>query len=145
MGHPELVSDSRFATSELRQANHDEIDKIITAWAAGEDVHDAFHRLQAAGVPAGPFLDEAMFSGDPNILAREWRRPLTTTDVGTHLHAGHAYAGLDQAWRRGSPGLGEDNEYVYKKLLGVTDEDYEHYREIQILSEDYLDKTGTPY
>jgi crotonobetainyl-CoA:carnitine CoA-transferase CaiB-like acyl-CoA transferase len=145
MGQPALARDSRFSSLEMRQAHHDELDVIITEWAARQEVSDAFHRLQAAGVPAGPLLDEAHFSEDPNIVDRGWLRPLRTTDVGTHLHPGHPYSGLDLVWRRGSPGLGEDNEYVYKELLGVSDEDYEHYRSIKILSEDYLDKAGQPF
>jgi crotonobetainyl-CoA:carnitine CoA-transferase CaiB-like acyl-CoA transferase len=145
MGQPVLARDPRFATRDMRQAHHDELDVIIAEWAARQDVLDAFHRLQGAGIPAGPLLDEEHFSEDPNTVARGWLRPLRTTDVGTHLHPGHPYSGLDQVWRRGSPGLGEDNEYVYKELLGVTDKEFEHYRSIKILSEDYLDKTGEPF
>jgi hypothetical protein len=40
--------------------------------------------------------------------------------------------------------LGEDNEYVYKKILGVSDEEYERYREEKFLAEDYLDRLGEP-
>jgi hypothetical protein len=47
-------------------------------------------------------------------------------------------------WRRGSPGLGEDNDYVYKTILGVSDEDYERYRAQNILAEVYLSPQGEP-
>ena len=52
--------------------------------------------------------------------------------------------GVPQAWRRGSPALGEDNAYVYKGILGVSDEDFERYREERILADDYLGPDGSP-
>ncbi len=64
-----------------------------------------------------------MFCADPHVRARGWLRPLTTTDVGTHLHAGLPYRGVPLVWRRGSPGLGEDNEYVFTQILGVSNEE----------------------
>ena len=48
-------------------------------------------------------------------------------------------------WERGSPTLGEDNEYVFKKLLGVSDEEYAQYEEDNLLATDYLRPDGTPY
>jgi crotonobetainyl-CoA:carnitine CoA-transferase CaiB-like acyl-CoA transferase len=145
IGQPHLASDRRFAGDASRHANHDELDEIITAWTGPQDVFDAFHVLQAAGVTAGPLLDDEMFSADPHVQARHWLQPLTSLDVGTHAHPGLPYRGVPQVWRQGSPVLGQDNEYVYKQLLGVSDEDYERYRTDKILAEDYLDRSGEPY
>ncbi|HVM65332.1 MAG TPA: CoA transferase, partial [Acidimicrobiales bacterium] len=136
IGAGSLRDDPRVATLEGRRAHHDEIDKVVSAWAGEQDAYAAFHLLQAAGVPAGPFLNDTMFFGDPHLTARGFLRPLTTTDVGSHMHAGHAYRGVPQAWRRGSPALGEDNEYVFKTVIGVTDADYERYRRDLITAED---------
>ncbi|MCW2523732.1 MAG: bbsF 1, partial [Frankiales bacterium] len=102
-----------------------------------------FHRLQQAGVPAAPLMDDAMFCADPQVQARGWMRPLTHTDVGTHRHPSHPYRGVPQVWRRGSPALGEDNEYVYKSILGVTDEEFERYAETRMLALDYLAPDGS--
>jgi hypothetical protein len=52
---------------------------------------------------------------------------------------------VPQVWWRGSPSLGQDNEYVYKQLLGVPDDIYHRYRAEHILGEDYLDPSGEPY
>jgi len=145
IGQPHLASDRRFAGDASRHANHDELDEIITAWTGPQDVFVAFHVLQAAGVTAGPLLDDEMFSADPHVQARHWLQPLTSLDVGTHAHPGLPYRGVPQVWRQGSPVLGQDNEYVYKQLLGVSDEDYERYRTDKILAEDYLDRSGEPY
>lgn len=145
IGRPELADDPRYATAAERRAHHDELDTLLQQWVATRPALDSFHQLQAHRIAAGPLMDEQVFSSDPHVQAREWLRPLTSTDVGTHLHPGQPLRGMPQAWRRGSPNLGEDNEYVYKKILGVSDEEYEHYRREHILAEDYLQPDGTPY
>src|SRR6185437_3625424 len=124
LGGDELVHDPRFVDAVSRRAQHDELDVLIGAWTARHAPLEAFHLLQQAGVAAGPLLDDEMFAADPQFLARQWQRELRSLDVGTHLHPGHPYRGVPQEWRRGSPVLGEDNEYVYKAVLGVSDEEY---------------------
>jgi crotonobetainyl-CoA:carnitine CoA-transferase CaiB-like acyl-CoA transferase len=145
LGRPALAEDPRFADAPSRRLHHDEIDELISAWSAGQPLYNAFHTLQRAGVPAGPLLSDDSLIRDPQFEARQWLQPLNSCDVGTHLHPGLAFRGVPQAWWRGSPILGEDNEYVYKKILGLSDRDFAHYREEKILAEAYLAPDGTPY
>jgi crotonobetainyl-CoA:carnitine CoA-transferase CaiB-like acyl-CoA transferase len=145
MGRAELGDDPRFITSAARRANHDELDAIIVAWAADQPLLEAFHKLQHAGVPAGPLLDDLAFADDPHLNDRQWQRPLLSLDVGTHLHPGQPYRGVPQEWRRGSPVLGEDNAYVYKEVLGVSDEEFARYGDEKFRAEDYLDRLGEPF
>lgn len=145
LGQPELADDARFADAAGRRAHHDDLDRMIQEWVSTVPVAEAFASLQAAGVPAGPLMDDQMFTSDPQLRAREWFQPLSSGDVGTHLHPGYPFRGVPMAWRRGSPTLGEDNEYVYKTILGVSDEDFARYRDERMLAEDYLKPDGTPY
>lgn len=145
IGRPDLAEDPDLSGLAGRQASHDRLDGAISSWISGISALDAFHALQAAGVAACPLFDDELLTGDPHMAARGWLRPLTSLDVGTHPHPGLAFTGVPQVWRRGSPVLGEDNEYVYKKVIGVTDEEFETYRRGNILSDDYLMPDGTPY
>ncbi len=140
-----LADDPRFSSAPERRRNHDALDELISAWTARRDMIGAFHELQRSGVPAGPLLDDESFTDDPQLAARGWFRPMESGDVGTHLHPGPAFTGVPLAWRRGSPVLGEDNEYVYRKLLGVSDDDYRRYQEERIMATDYLQPDGTPF
>jgi crotonobetainyl-CoA:carnitine CoA-transferase CaiB-like acyl-CoA transferase len=145
IGRQDLAGDPRLRDGPGRQTHHDELDDAIGAWAAGREVFEAFHALQRAGVPAGPLLDDELFTSDPHMASRGWLRPLVSLDLGEHLHAGPAFEGVPQVWWRGSPVLGEDNAYVYKEIMRVSDEEYERYRTEKILGEDYLDPLGEPY
>jgi crotonobetainyl-CoA:carnitine CoA-transferase CaiB-like acyl-CoA transferase len=145
IGRKDLRDDPRFGDRASRQTNHDELDTIIGAWAAEQVATEAFHVLQRAGVAAAPLLDDVAFAADPHFSHREWQQPLESFDVGTHLHPGLPYRGVPQRWWRGSPVLGQDNEYVYKEILEVSEEDFERYRRELILADDYLDPDGQPY
>jgi crotonobetainyl-CoA:carnitine CoA-transferase CaiB-like acyl-CoA transferase len=145
IGRPDLGDDPELADLRGRHAHHDRLDRAIAEWTETRSTSDAFRILQEVGVPAAPMFDEEMFNTDPHFAARGWQQPLESGDVGTHLHPGLAFRGVPQVWRRGSPTLGEDNEYVYKTILGVSGEDFEGYRKANILAEDYLMPDGTPY
>jgi crotonobetainyl-CoA:carnitine CoA-transferase CaiB-like acyl-CoA transferase len=144
LGRPGLAQDPDLADCAGRYERHDLLDELISGWAAEQDVIAAFHALQRAGVAAAPLLNEELLVEDPNVAARQWIRPLTSTDVGPHLHIGNAFRGLPARWDRGSPILGEDNEYVYRTLLGLTEKEYQHLQEVGIVTEDYLGEDGDP-
>ena len=145
IGRSELCDDERFSTLDGRRTNHDQLDEIIEAWTCQRSSFEAFHALQLGGVAAAPMLDDTDFSTDAHVRDRKWLRSLHSLDVGSHLHPGLPYRGVPLEWRRGSPILGEDNEYVYKQILGVSDADFDRYREERILADDYLDSNGDPF
>ena len=71
-------------------------------------------------------------------------RPLSSLDVGTFDHIGPVFRGIPLAWDRGAPVLGQDNEYVFKDLLGLTEPEYERLVAQKIAVQDYLDADGNP-
>ncbi len=55
LGHPDLAQ--RFPDAPSRGANADEIDQLISSWAAGKDANTACEMLQDAGIAAAPALE----------------------------------------------------------------------------------------
>jgi crotonobetainyl-CoA:carnitine CoA-transferase CaiB-like acyl-CoA transferase len=144
IGQPEAATDERFATAAARHENHDELDAMILSWTVTQDAYVAFHTLQRAGVPAAPVLDEPAAFADEHMNARGFFRPLPGRDTGEFPYAGHLFRGLPLVWWRGGPALGEDNAYVYKEILGFSDEDYAQLEKSQHIAEDYLSPDGQP-
>jgi crotonobetainyl-CoA:carnitine CoA-transferase CaiB-like acyl-CoA transferase len=144
IGRDDLLADSRFATVAGRYEHHDDLDRAISSWTAMQDVTAAFHALQQAGVTAAPQFTEAMLADDPHVAARGWIKPMTSRDVGTYPHIGHAFQGLPQVWERGAPVLGEDNDYVFRKVLQLDDEEYQRYVDTKVIVDDYLDADMNP-
>ena len=68
----------------------------------------------------------------------------TSRDVGTFPHIGYAFQGVPQAWDRGAPVLGEDNDYVFRKVLQLDDDEYQRYVDAKVIVDDYLDADMNP-
>ncbi len=73
-GHPEWESDARFASSELRRINRDDLEAAIEAALAIETRDTVIARLEAADIPFGEYRDIASFLEHPQLSARDrWR------------------------------------------------------------------------
>ena len=140
LGDPEWARDPRFATPAARLAHHDEIDRLITDWSSDLDPDEAMQRLQAAGVPAGRLLNERDAFADPHIRARGFFIEQWQADCGTHRYPGHQWKMLGTPLRadRPAPLLGEDNEYVYRELLGISESEYRRLEAEQHIGTAYL-------
>jgi crotonobetainyl-CoA:carnitine CoA-transferase CaiB-like acyl-CoA transferase len=127
IGRDDLLSDSRFADQPGRHANQDALDEAIAAWTSTQDRMDAFHTLQAAGVPAGPVFRPADVFADPHLRARDDFQTVHHPAAGTYEHyktSIHHMSKTPLPIRKHAALLGEDNEYVYKEVCGYTDEEY---------------------
>ncbi len=98
------------------------------AWTADKDRYELMHRLQAAGVPAGAVQTaEDTNDHDPQIAGRglffEMDHPVIgeARFEGTPIQFSRT---VQENWRS-APLLGEDNDYVCKGLLGVSEDEYE--------------------
>ena len=128
-GYPGLLNDDRFRTLSGRRSNEKELDELIGRWTVGRDAEQAVALLQEAGVPAGVVQNAEDLARDPHLAARRFFVPLE------HPTLGHALSdrspirfGEDETrnWKA-APELGEDNRYVFKELLGLTEEEFLHY------------------
>jgi crotonobetainyl-CoA:carnitine CoA-transferase CaiB-like acyl-CoA transferase len=147
MGQPVWAGDPRFDTVAGRMAAPDELDRALSDWTKNMDRYEIFHRCQAEGVPAAPVMDEADAYEDPQLRYYGFFRPLHSPHTGEHLYPAHAvrWTGPPLLWERGAPGLGDDNEYVYKDILKLTDTEYDDLqREGVHISQDFLDSDGHP-
>lgn len=126
-GQPELASDLRFADALGRHRHQDDLDPIIAAWTKKHDPYDVMRLLQEAGVPAGPVISHHEAFRDPHLRARGFFQAVTHPQAGTHPYSGPLFklSRTPLSIRSPAPTLGQHNEYVYKHLLQVSDEEYE--------------------
>ena len=143
-GVPSLEADERFATLEGRMAHHDEIDVRISAWTEQLTSVEVFHQSQAAGVPAGQVLRESQLRTDPHIADRCWFRQNGSVEQGWHSFPGRQWRwdGPEMPWRPIGI-LGDANEYVYRQILGLDDDEWRALHDEGHISRDYLQPDGT--
>ena len=124
IGQPELVSDVRFATNAARLQNRQELDEIISQWTVQNSHYEVMHKLQAAGVTAGAVLSTGEFVEDEHVKARGFMESFDHPVVGEKLYPGVPFKmSLTPGYiHRPAPCLGADTEYVFKNLLGLSDE-----------------------
>ncbi len=125
-GHQDAASDTRFSNPVLRYQYHDAADELIRAWAIEWDRDELVEALRHRGVVAGPVLDDEDAFHDEHLKARAYFVEEEQADTGTFRYPGFPYRFSETPLtvRRGPVLLGEDNEYVYKELLGVSDSEY---------------------
>lgn len=123
MGAAELASDPRFATAAARLANRTALDAEVSRWTAGLEADAAAERLQAAGVAAHASWTTPQIAADPHLRARraivEVHEPDGTerAAVGVPMRLSK---GPEIGINRGTPRLGEHEDYVYGELLGMS-------------------------
>ena len=135
IGRPDLAAAPNLASAAGRKAHEDEVDNAITAWTTSQDDYEAMHILQQAGVPAGPFLEPARLFHDPHL-----RQGGYFTWLRTHDGAWRDLPGIGWRFRGGpapcvapAPVLGQDNDYVYRNILGLSEAEIARLVEEQII------------
>ena len=141
MGNEDLAAHPDYQDSLNRWNNRKQLDVIISQWTATQNARSVMERLQAVGVPAGQIMDEADAFADPHHRDRGFWQPLDHPEIPERSmeHAGPLFRmdGHLNTVRRAAPRLGEDNEYVYKEILGFSDEKYREFEESGHIGMDY--------
>ena len=117
--------DPKFATFLSRKENEDELEHLIGEWTKDYAPHQLMTMLQGVGVPAGVVATGQDIFEDPQVKHRQHFRFLEHKVIGRTAHHAPAYIlskTPNHIWKAG-PCLGEDNEYVYKQILGYSDEE----------------------
>ncbi|MCE7029641.1 CaiB/BaiF CoA transferase family protein [Jiella avicenniae] len=136
MGEPQLARDPRYGTAEARIAVRGELDEMVEAWTRQIDAEDAARRLQKAGVPAHVSWRAADIAEDPHMRARGAVVPVRETDGRERMAVGFParFSGSDAPGiERGTPGLGEHEDYVYGELLGMGRAERERLIETEVI------------
>lgn len=140
IGSPRWTEEERFASHKDRYENQRELDAHFTEWTRQHDHYQVMHILQAAGVAAGPVMDQRDAFADPHLQERGIFEEVYHEDVdGSHLYVGAPYKMSDMpiTIRSGPVRLGADNEYVYKQVLGVSDEEYAELEQMGHIGMDF--------
>ena len=122
MGKPELADDPRFQTLAGRKANEDALEAIVEEWTSTQDPMAATELLQAAGVAAFPPMVNYMLDADPHLAERGFWVEKEHPEVGALRHPGIPWRMSEtpcEVWRA-APTLGQDNDYVFGELLGMS-------------------------
>jgi crotonobetainyl-CoA:carnitine CoA-transferase CaiB-like acyl-CoA transferase len=124
LGNPQWTKEAKFSTFSGRKENERELDKRVSDWTSKHAPKDVMERMQEKGVAAGIVKTMEELYKDPQLKHMGFWRYLEHPVVGVHAHQGPPFrlsATPDRQFT--SPCLGQHNEFVYKELLGYSDDE----------------------
>ena len=136
LGNPVWAKEDRYSSIPMRKDNKEELDRRIEKWTAKRTAKSIVQSLQRAGVSAGMVQNAEDLAKDPQLLARNFFEPVNHPALGETKTDTSPIHFLDspKGPLKGSPLLGEDNQYVYKELLGLSEDTIQSYTERGIIA-----------
>ncbi len=130
MGMPELAQDQRFANTELRKANADELKYIINNWGSDKTAKECVDIILGAGVPAGPIYNMKDVYEDEHLNAREMFVKVKHPEAGELTVIGNPIKMSEYPvqYKKAAPDLGEDDDEIFESL-GFSKEKLEEFRQ----------------
>lgn len=137
LGRPDWSLDARFDRLEGRRRHRAELDERLRAWTREQDPIAAMEALQRRGIPAAAVHDAADHARDPHWQARGFHQPTELPGYGTFPLPTSPWIldGERLGVRLAPPRLGEHDEFVYARLLGLSEAEIEALRREQILGD----------
>ncbi|MDD5289340.1 MAG: CoA transferase, partial [Dehalococcoidales bacterium] len=124
IGKPEWIKEEKFSGQLHRCQNQDELDSLIGVWTKNYTPYEIMHLLQSAGVAAGPSLSIKELIADPHVNERGLFVAPNHPVVGKRVMEGMPWKmSASQPKFEPAPLLGEHNDYVFRELLGMSDDE----------------------
>jgi len=123
LGQEGTADDERFVTAQARRHHARELDELLTGWLSRCDADATAERLQQAGVCAHVSWTMQDVADDAHLRARGAVVEVSDPEVPRRPVVG-ALARFSKTGnvgvRRLTPALGQDEDYVFGELLGLT-------------------------
>jgi crotonobetainyl-CoA:carnitine CoA-transferase CaiB-like acyl-CoA transferase len=140
LGNPAWAMQPQFSSLAGRLQHQDELDHRLAAWTSTQDARTTMEHLQAHGIAAGMVYFEPDAYDDPQLKARGFFETVTHRECGTHRYPGMLWkmSKTPGSIRSAACCLGEHNEYVYRQLLGMSEEEIVQLRQAGHIGDTYI-------
>lgn len=130
LGDPDWTRDPRFASLLSRKQHEDDLDSLVEEWTKERTAEEVMNSLQQAGVAAAVVQNgQDLLERDEHLKVRESYVVLEHREAG-RVTADRGYFKLSKTPEKvywPGPVLGQDNDYVYRELLGMSEEEMDEY------------------
>jgi crotonobetainyl-CoA:carnitine CoA-transferase CaiB-like acyl-CoA transferase len=126
IGNPGLAVQKEYATLELRKKNEDALESLVSAWTASHTAVEVEAILQKAGIPVNVVEKPSDLYKDSQLASRNYFTQLEHPVMGKQKYEAQSAFILSKTPReisRPSPCVGEHNEFVFKELLKMSDDE----------------------
>jgi benzylsuccinate CoA-transferase BbsF subunit len=126
IGKPTLAKNPKYATLKKRKENEDALDKLVEEWTAKHTPEEVMDLMQQSGVAAGLVSNAKDMAEDPQMKHYNFfveREHPVQGKIPFYHGPGFRMSGADYEVGRSNL-LGEHNDYVFTKMLGLSDEKF---------------------
>ena len=122
IGRKDLIDNPLFATNAARVKRFDEVDAIVAEWIAQRSRREVMDQVASADITCGIVQEVPEVLQDPHLRARGTLQDIIHPTVGNVTVIGSPVRlnGEPPTIDSPSPTLGQHNELVYGKLLGLS-------------------------
>jgi benzylsuccinate CoA-transferase BbsF subunit len=122
LGNPPWAEDKRFATLSARLKNKQALDELIEGWTKTRPAGEVMVLLQKNGVAAGVVQDARDLAKDSQLKERGFFIELAHPEMGRTISDATPIrlSVTPPGYSRPAPLPGQDNDYVYSELLGLS-------------------------
>jgi crotonobetainyl-CoA:carnitine CoA-transferase CaiB-like acyl-CoA transferase len=126
MGNPAWTKEPKFTTFPDRVKNSDKLDRLIEVWTINFTAEQVTTMMQRAGVSAGVVKNVEDLFQDPQLKYYQHFHELDHPVMGRcAYYQGPGFRLSEASYEVARPPLlGEHNEYVYTKILGISDDEF---------------------
>lgn len=124
IGREDLSADERFSSVPGRMAHLDLLEAAVAEWTRSRTVAEVSRVMAEAGIPHGKVAEVSEVVRSPQIAARQMLVDVDHPDLGRLVLPGIPIklSRTPGTIRKPPPRVGEDNDYVYRELLGLDSE-----------------------
>ena len=137
-GKPKWAEEEKFATLSARLENVAELDRLVSEWTREHTAEEVMALLQREGVAAGVVQNAADLAKDPQLRSCGFFIELDPVSKYGAEHPELGKTVSDAApmklsdtpaqYHRAAPVRGQDNDYVYGELLGMSEDEIAELR-----------------
>lgn len=129
-GMEEINNDPRFSSDWERAQNSEALNEIIAPWIAKKKVEEIVSLLGKAGVPCARINTIPQAISEPQYRDREILIDMEHPGCGIMNSLGIVvkFSETPGNIKRGAPLVGQNNEEVYKDILGYTDQQFLRFK-----------------
>ena len=122
LGSPPWAENKKFASPAARLRNKPALDELIEGWTEKHAAAEVMALLQQSGVAAGVVQSAADLAQDPQLKQRGFFVELAHPEMGKTISDATPVrlSATPPQYSRPAPLPGQDNDYVYRELLGLS-------------------------
>ena len=128
----DCLADPRFANPEDRVDHMEEVEALVTEWSRTRSMAEALGALRKRKIPCEPVLEVKEVLEDPQLKARgmiqELEHPLNPKTGAKTAGFPIRFSVRPAEDISPAPLLGDNNEEIYRGLLGLSQEEMEELR-----------------